>query len=253
LELIFVQTIYLDISNKGVMPRIHAKQGDVGRKFRAVLIDGGYPYNIPESVAFSVWYDGDSGEGNYTHIGDKSAFSIDGNRVDVELIEQMVSVDGKTTACLVISDENGNQVATWNIEILVEGVPGFGSPSATEYFTAFSQTAAQVKADADRAEEAAGTFKLDKTLTVNNAAADAGTVGKRLASLQDAIDEKQDAGDYLDRTDTTLSESGVAADAATVGEKINDVKNLPRLVFSETGERPSGLRNGDFWAKPVEG
>lgn len=28
-----MQTIYLDISNKCIIPTIHAKQGDVGRKY----------------------------------------------------------------------------------------------------------------------------------------------------------------------------------------------------------------------------
>ena len=143
-----MQTIYLDISNKGVIPKIHAKQADVGRKFRAVLIDGGMPYNAAEDSAFSVWYKGASGEGNYTHIGSDSAFSVIGNIVEVELIEQMISVAGNTTACLVLSTGDGHQIATWNIEISVEAVPGFGSGVAEEYYTAFSQTAAQVKADA---------------------------------------------------------------------------------------------------------
>lgn len=242
-----MQTIYLDISNKGVMPRIHAKQGDVGRKFRAVLIDGGYPYNIPESVAFSVWYDGDSGEGNYTHIGDNSAFSIDGNRVDVEIIEQMVSAEGETTACLVLSEENGNQIATWNIEILVESVPGFGSPGATEYYTAFSQTAAQVKRDADRAVAASSKFVLDETLTMSGSAAEASSVGEALTEIRDELDGKQPAGDYLDGTDSTLTESGAAADAYAVGEAISAIA---RIIYSDTEEPPAELRNGDFWARP---
>lgn len=34
-----MQTIHLDVSNKVVVPAIYAKQGDVGRKFRAVITD----------------------------------------------------------------------------------------------------------------------------------------------------------------------------------------------------------------------
>lgn len=244
-----MQTIYLDISNKGVVPKIHAKQADVGRKFRAVLIDGGMPYNAAEDSAFSVWYKGASGEGNYTHIGSDSAFSVIGNIVEVELIEQMLSVAGNTTACLVLSTGDGHQIATWNIEISVEAVPGFGSGVAEEYYTAFSQTAAQVKADADRAAAAASKFVLDRTFTVNGASAESSSVGKALREIRDELDEKQPAGDYLNGTDSSLTESGVAADAYAVGEAIS---GIARIVYSNTDEPPAGLRNGDFWARPKQ-
>ena len=85
-----MQTIYLDISNKGVIQTIYAKQGDVGRKFEVILNDSGLPYVHTSGSAFSVWYSGTSGEGNYTDIGDKSAFSVNGNKVAVELISQML-------------------------------------------------------------------------------------------------------------------------------------------------------------------
>lgn len=244
-----MQTIYLDISNKGVIPKIHAKQADVGRKFRAVLIDGGMPYNTAEDSAFSVWYEGASGEGNYTHIGDESAFSVNGNVVEVELIEQMLSVAGDTTACLVLSSGDGGQIATWNIVITVEAVPGFGSVAAEEYYTAFSQTAAQVKLDADRAAAAASTFVLDSTFTVSGASAESLSVGNALREIHDELDEKQPVGDYLDGTDPSLTESGAAADAYAVGEAIS---GIARIVYSDTDEPPAGLRNGEFWARPKQ-
>lgn len=244
-----MQTIYLDISNKGVIPTIHAKQADVGRKFRAVLIDGGMPYNTAEDSAFSVWYKGASGEGNYTHIGSDSAFSVIGNIVEVELIEQMISVAGNTTACLVLSTSDGHQIATWNIEISVEAVPGFGSGVAEEYYTAFSQTAAQVKLDADRAAAAASKFVIDSTLTVRGASAEASAVGDALNDIRGDLGEKQPIGNYLEGTDSSLSESGYAADAYAVGQRFD---NLPRLVYSNTDEPPAGLRNGDFWARPKQ-
>lgn len=245
-----MQTIYLDISNKGVIPTIHAKQAEVGRKFRAVLIDGGMPYNAAEDSAFSVWYKGASGEGNYTHIGNDSAFSIIGNNVEVELIEQMLSVAGNTTACLVLSTGDGRQIATWNIEISVEAVPGFGSEAAVEYYTAFSQTAAQVKADADRAAAAASKFVVDTSLSVKGASAEAAAVGAALSGIRADLAKKQPAGDYLEGTDSSLTSSGVAADAYAVGKRFD---GLVRIVFSDTDSPPSDLRNGDFWARPKRG
>ena len=84
-----MQTIYLDISNKGVYPCIYAKQGDVDRKFLVVVTDSGIPFNC-EEMSISVWYDGDSGEGNYTHIGEEDAISVTKNKITVSLIQQML-------------------------------------------------------------------------------------------------------------------------------------------------------------------
>lgn len=162
-----MQTIYLDISNKSVIPAIHAKQGDVGRKFLAILSDGSVPYVPTNAPAFSVFYEGDSGSGNYTHIGDKPAFEINGNKVTVELIEQMVTNAGGGVICLVLNDADGAQLAFWNIEYYVEEVPGFDSEMAKEYYTAFSKAVENLPYP-------------DATLTGSGKAADAKAVGDAL-------------------------------------------------------------------------
>lgn len=133
-----MQTIYLDISNKGVVPVVYAKQGDVGRKFEVVLTDSGLPYIPVSGSSFSVWYSGASGDGNYTDVGDHSAFDINGNKVTVEMIAQMLSNDGDGVLSLVLNNPNGDQIGIWNIPYFCEYVPGFGSEEATEYYTAFS-------------------------------------------------------------------------------------------------------------------
>lgn len=63
-----MQTIYLDISNKGVIPCINAKQGEVGRKFLAIITDNGVPCNIADDSLLSVWYEGDTDAGNYSSV-----------------------------------------------------------------------------------------------------------------------------------------------------------------------------------------
>lgn len=135
-----MQTIYLDISNKGVVPTVYAKQGDVGRRFLVVLTDSGTPYSLPAGSVFSVWYEGDSGEGNYTDIGEQSAFSINENAVTVEMIEQMLSVAGNGILCLTLNKADGGQIGSWNIPYVCERIPGFESEEATSYYTAFSET-----------------------------------------------------------------------------------------------------------------
>ena len=135
-----MQKIYLDISNKGVVHTIHAKQGDVGRKFGVVLTDSGLPYIPTSGSAFSVWYSGASGEGNYTDIGEKSAFSVNENEVTVEMIAQMLSNEGEGILSLVLNDNGGNQIGLWSIRYVCESVPGANSEEAKEYYSAFSES-----------------------------------------------------------------------------------------------------------------
>lgn len=162
-----MQTIYLDISNKGVIPVIYAKQGDVGRKVEVILTNSGLPYEPEAGSAFSAWYSGASGVGNYTDIGEKSAFSVSGNKVTVDLITQMLQNAGEGILCLVLSRANGDQIGLWNIRYICEGIPGAGSEPAKDYYTAFSQAVA-------------GLSYPDASLSVAGKAADAAATGKAL-------------------------------------------------------------------------
>lgn len=139
-----MQTIYLDISIRKVPLAVFAKQGDVGRKFKAVIMDGGVSYTIPEGAQLSVWYSGSSGEGNYTAIGERSAFHVQGNTVEVEMIAQMLTNKGGGMLCLVINTADGEQVGLWNVPYAVEEVPGIDSPEAGQHFTAFSEAVAKI-------------------------------------------------------------------------------------------------------------
>lgn len=163
-----MQTIYLDISNKGVVPVVYAKQRDVGRKFQVVLTDSGLPYAIPSGSVFSVWYSGKSGEGNYTGIGDHSAFVVSENKVLVEMITQMLSNSGDGILCLSLNESNGNQIGFWNIPYLCESVPGVDSNEAEAYYTAFSEAVANLPYP-------------DTSLSVPGKAADAAATGTALA------------------------------------------------------------------------
>lgn len=163
-----MQTIYLDISNKGVVPTVYAKQNDVGRKFAVILTDSGLPYIPVSGSAFSVWYKGASGEGNYTDIGDKPAFSLSENKVEVEMIAQMLSAHGDGILCLTLNSPDGNQISSWNIPYMCEIVPGSESEKAEEYYTAFSKAVEKLQYP-------------DETLSVSGKAADAAATGLALS------------------------------------------------------------------------
>ena len=140
-----MQTINLDISRKGIIPPLYAKQGEVGRKFKAVITDNSVDYAIPDDAAISIWYCGTSGEGNYTEINGEPAVTVDGNTVTVELIAQMLLCHGGGTLCIVINGQDGSQIGTWNITYITEKVPGADSEEAQQYYTAFAQAVANIK------------------------------------------------------------------------------------------------------------
>lgn len=148
-------TINLDISRKGIMPVIHAKQGEVGRKFKVVVTDAGVPYVIPDDALLSVWYSGNTDEGNYSSIEDRSAFTVEDNNITVELVSQMLQKPGGGNLCLTVSGADGTEISTWNIPYYVEFKPGAGSAAPTVYYTAFSEIAASAAKSAYEAQKAA--------------------------------------------------------------------------------------------------
>jgi hypothetical protein len=176
-----MQTIYLDISNKGVIPCINAKQNEVGRKFLAIVTDGGVPYNIPFDSVVSVWYDGDSGKGNYTDIGEQPAIEVSGNKISVELIEQMLSVPGYGVITILLNSPTGQQIGLWNIGYCVELVAGVNSEKAEEYYNAFSEAAKNLA-------QAAKMFTVDPTLNNPGQPADAKETGVQISVERKRID-----------------------------------------------------------------
>lgn len=150
-----MQTIKLDLSFYEAAQAVLAKQGDVGRKFMAVITNGGEDYAISDGMTLSVWYAGTSGAGNYTKIGDHSAFSVSGNTVTVELIAQMLTNKGGGRMCLMLHGDDGTQIATWNIPYIVEHVPGADSQQATAYYTALSEASTIAATSAKLAKDAA--------------------------------------------------------------------------------------------------
>ena len=168
-----MQTIYLDLAQKNALQHIYAKQGDVGRCFKAVILDNGEPYSIERGTVFTVWYNGTSGEGNYSSVGEKSAITFAENVLQVELISQMLASHGGGTLCIEMHNADGTQIGLWNLLYFCEAVPGMGSAEATSHYTALSEVAQQ-------AISAATTFKTDENLKLSGVAADAKAVGDEL-------------------------------------------------------------------------
>lgn len=217
-----MQTIYIDISNKGVIPTIYAKQGDVGRKFEIVFTDSGLPYTPPNASVFSVWYSGTSGEGNYTDIGDRSAFSINANKVSVEMIAQMLENFGDGVLCLVLNESNGNQIGSWNIPYMCEQVPGIDSEEAKSYYTAFSEAVANLPYP-------------DNTLSVAGKAADAAATGAALAGKASLLQVYPVGAIYI----STVSTSPASLFGGT-WEQLKD-----RFLLGAGGSYSNGATGGE--------
>lgn len=128
-----MQKIYLDISNKYILPLVYAKQGEVGRKFSVYITENGVPYGISEKT-FKVYYSAPSGDGNYEKIGEKSAFEIiDNNTVCVEIAPEVLVGYGEAKICLVMSNSDGSVIGLWNVDIDIECTPGFHSDPVGSY------------------------------------------------------------------------------------------------------------------------
>ena len=206
-----MQAIKLSLYDKtAAVPVLYAKQGDVGRKFKAIITDGTVGYTIPGDAALSVWYSGASGEGNYTKIGDRSAFVVEGDTVTVELITQMLNNKGNGKLCLYMSKADGTQLGTWNIPYVVEEVPGFDSEGAKEYYNAFSEVVAAAKK-----------LTVDKTLSRSGSAADAAETGRQISVERARIDNL-----------TTLKEGSTTGDAELADIRVG----FNGTVYATAGE-----------------
>ena len=184
-----MQTIYLDISNKGVYPCVESKEGEVGRKFLAVITDNNIPYSFPSDSVLSVWYEGASGSGNDSSIGEVSAFKIDGNNVAVELVNQMLLVPGDGDLCLTITHGDGREISSWNIPYCVEKKPGAGSSVPEQYYTALTEAGAVAAKAIKEAESIANNAK--ESITLAQEAAD--KADKASAIIDSAADNAEQA------------------------------------------------------------
>ncbi len=238
-----MQNISLDIAQSGVAQTLLFKQGDVNRSFQVTVMENGEPYPVESAEMVSVWYSGSSGEGIYTDAGEESACTVDGNVITVKVLAPLVIKKGAGTLCLMLSHPDGTQLGLWNIIYHVEGVPGYESPEAMNYYNALGrlieknrQQAEELRQLAEEIRETGANIQTDPSLTVQGAPAGAYEVGLRLDELL--------AGQVLD---TSLSYEGYPADACAVGEALKE-----RLLCEEDKYEHGSFRVSEYmrWLNP---
>lgn len=95
------------------------------------------------------------------------------------------------------------------------------------------------------------TVEIDNTLTVDGAAADAYTVGDRLAELQENIDNLTAADVGALPADTVIpSTSGLATETYVDNAVSTAVATKQNKVFYNSSQ-PADWVSGDIWLKPL--
>ena len=124
---------------------LYAMQADSMSRFFAITVtDNGASWTPPDGAAWTVrfgapgmpagWYDTITEVGGGTH----PAIVVDENTATVEIAEQAVSTPGNNVLCVLVTDAQGYQIASWPFALSVQGVPGFDAPEATVYYNALT-------------------------------------------------------------------------------------------------------------------
>lgn len=160
--MITTQKFNLDLSAPVGPLVLYAMQADsMSRFFSITITDNGAAWTPPDGAAWTVrfgapgmpagWYDTITEPGGGTH----PAVVVDENTATVEIAEQAVSTPGNNVLCVLVTDAQGYQIASWPFALNVQGVPGFDAPEATVYYNALTAQVAETLANAQAAAASA--------------------------------------------------------------------------------------------------
>lgn len=157
-----MQNFIVDISAPSGPLVLYAMQADsMSRFFTITVTDSGAAWTPPDGVAWTIrfgapgmpagWYDTISEPDGGTH----PAVVVNENTATIEIAEQAVSIAGKNTLCVLVTDAQGYQIASWPFTLSVQGVPGMEAPEATVYYNALTAQVAETLANAQAAASSA--------------------------------------------------------------------------------------------------
>lgn len=122
-------TIIIDLTRPGITHRTYAVEGDSGtRTVQLLLRQGDAEWTVPDGAAASVVYrKSDGTSGWYDALPDGTqAYTVDGSAITVTLAPQMMAVSGVVAAAVILRDEDGNQLSTFDFLIDVRSSPADG-------------------------------------------------------------------------------------------------------------------------------
>lgn len=155
-------TFNVDISAPSGPLVIYAMQADsMSRFFALTIMDGGAAWTPPTGAIWTVrfgapqmpsgWYDTITEPGGSTH----AAVVVNENTATVEIAEQAISTPGQNVLCVLVTDAQGYQIASWPFVLSIQAVPGLEAPEATVYYNALTEQVAQVLSNATAAAASA--------------------------------------------------------------------------------------------------
>lgn len=206
-------------------PEIHANQQErYTRTVEFSLKENGIDWPIPANAACVIRYMKPDGHGGvYSTLPDKTtAYRMEGNNLTVTLVPQMLNVAGYVEAeAVLVWDEKALTAAQFTV--IVSRNPDVGLVDSTDYFS--FQNMDEINTAIIALQNKTVT---DKTLTVSNSPADAGSVGA-------ALEGKAPAGYGLG----TQKQSNI-----TTLEQLNSTGNSGWYELKLDGEGIHGFTQG---------
>lgn len=235
-----MQNFIVDISAPSGPLVLYAMQADsMSRFFSITVTDNGAPWEAPTGAAWTVrfgapgmpagWYDTIAEPDGGTH----PAVFVDENTATIEIAEQAISTAGQNTLCVLVTDAQGYQIASWPFTLVVQGVPGLEAPEATVYYNAL-------------------TAQVAETLTNAQAAANSAQAAANSASEAESFAQSINPSQFMTISQYGGSAAGVvaAADALHTARKIGlaNFDGTADITVDQIGAMP---KTGGSFSGPV--
>lgn len=238
-----------DLVEHGVLPQIHAVQGDCyTRAVEITLLSGGVPWQVPEGVCPVVRYRKPDGTGGtYDTLPDGTqSWEAAGNVLTVLLAPQMLTVPG----CVAVQVEmvlEDHTISTFTFQVLVERDPAADVVTSEDYVNWLGWMTGELDKCLGEAKESgeftgpAPDLQIGTVTTLPaGSQATASIRGTKEAPL---LDLGLPRG--TEEVDVSLSRSGAAADARVTGlelaarEPATESTEYPECYWRYTAEEPA--------------
>lgn len=216
-----INKINIDLTSRGVIPRIDAVQFDENSRVAEISVySGGIPWQIPDGVEISVSYrKPDNTSGLYDTLPNgNNACTFSGHIVRVMFAPQMLTVPGLVSVAVILYSD-GAQLATFPFSVNVEPNPSAGGGVSNDYYN--YQTIGALN-------EAIGDISDLNTIAKKNLVEAINEINSLGGGTITDEQIKEAVNEYLEQNpiettpiDATLTQEGQAADAKATGDALS--------------------------------